>query len=117
MPTLVRLIYEPADRLPIPGLLGRRLRAYTQWWIGVERDKREFLKLITWIDGSVTNGMEQAAVLGFLGEPVASFTNAGTVEAHFSYFAEALTYGSLTNGFIIWFSNGVVSGKSPSTGR
>ncbi len=113
-PTVVRIIYEPQDRMPLPEPLGRFLRGYNGWWMGVDRDKKEFLKLMAWIDSSVTNGRRQSAVLGRLGEPVSSFTNGGIVEAHFNYLAEAITYGSETNGFVIWFSNGVVFGKSPS---
>jgi len=116
VPPAIRLIYEPQDRMALPEPIGRLLRRYTQWWMGVDRDKKEFLKLIARIDSSVTNGMEQSVVLGLLGEPVSSFTNGDTVEAHFTYLAEAITYGSMTNGFVIWFSNGVVFGKSPSTG-
>lgn len=116
VPPAIRIIYGPQDRMALPEPLGRLLRRYNQWWMGVDRDNEEFFKLVARIDGSVTKGMEQSAVLGLLGEPVSSFTNGGTVEAHFTFLAEAITYGSMTNGFVIWFSNGVVLGKSPNTG-
>ena len=115
VPVAIRVIYEPQDRMRLPEPFGHLLRRYNQWWMGVDRDKKEFLTLMARIDSSVTNGMEQSAVLGFLGQPVVSFTNGRIVEAHYAYLAEAITYGSMTNGFVIWFSNGVVFGKSLTT--
>jgi hypothetical protein len=115
VPAAIRFIYEPQDRMRLPEPFGHLLLRYNQWWMGVDRDRKEFLTLMARIDSSVTNGVEQSAVLGLLGQPVVSFTNGGIVEAHYVHLAEAITYGSRTNGFVIWFSNGVVFGKSPST--
>jgi len=115
VPVAIRVIYEPQDRMPLPEPLGHLLLRYNQWWMGVDRDRMEFLRRMARIDSSVTNGVEQSAVLGLLGQPLVSFTNGSVVEAHYVYLAEAITYGSPTNGFTIWFSNGVVFGKSPST--
>lgn len=118
VPAPIRVIYEPQDRMPVPEPLGRLLRRYNQWWMGVERDKREFLQFMARIDSSITNGMEQSGVLALLGQPAGWFTNAGSVEAHYTYLLEAITYGDYrTNGFVICFSNGLVFRKSPITGR
>jgi hypothetical protein len=115
VPVAIRVIYEPQDRMRPPEPFGHLLLRYNQWCMGVDRERKKFLTLMGRIESSVTNGVEQSAVLGLLGQPVVSFTNGGIVEAHYVYLAEAITYSSMTNGFVIWFSNGVVFGKSPST--
>jgi len=116
VPATVRLIYEPADRLPIPEWLGRPLRRYTQWCMGVEHDKREFRKLMARIDTSITNGMEQSGVIQLLGQPDGDFTNGESVEAHYAFWPGVITDGGyMTNGFVIWFSKGLVLRKSPIT--
>jgi len=117
VPAAVRILYEPQDRMPIPDSLGRVLRRYNQWWMGVERDKREFRRVIAQIDSSITNGMEQSRVIGLLGQPVGWFTNANRIEAYYFYWSDVEMYGGyMTNGFVIYFSNGVVSSKSPIIG-
>ena len=115
LPAAIRVVYEPQDRMRPPQPFAHLLVRYNRWWMGVDRDKKKFLMLMARIDSLVTNGVEQSAVLELLGQPVVSLTNDSIVEAHYVYLAEAITYGSMTNGFVIWFSNGVVSGKSPST--
>ena len=119
VPGVVRAMYEPLDRMPIPEALGRPLRRYNQWWMGVEKDEREFRSLMARIDGSITNGVPQAEVTRLLGEPITWSTNADTVEAHYFYMPEVVLYGGyFTNGFNIAFSNGAVVRKSyATTGR
>ncbi len=115
VPAVVRMIYEPLDRAPIPQPLAGLLLRYNQWWMGVEQDKRAFRKLMAQIDKSITNGMPQSQVFALLGEPLASFTNAGTIEAHWFYMPEAILYGYMTNGFVITFTNGEVLRKAAIT--
>ena len=116
VPRVVRVVYEPLDRMRIPEALGRPLHWYNQWWMGVEKDKREFRSLMDWIDSSITIGVSQAEVTRLLGQPIAWLTNTDTVEAHYIYMPEVVLYGgSFTNGFHITFSNGVVVCKSYAT--
>ena len=113
VPTVVRVIYEPLDRMPIPEGLGRLLRRYNLWWMGVEKDKREFRDLMARLDGSITNGMSQLDVTRLLGEAKRWTTNADTVVAHYFYMPDAVLYGGcFTNGFNVGFSNGTVVCKS-----
>jgi hypothetical protein len=118
VPAPVRMLYQPLDRMPMP--LGRLLRRYNLWWMDVEHDKREVRKLVARIDTSITNGMERSDVIKLLGQPAGWFTNAGGVQALYMYWPEVATSGRIygaymTNGFNIWFSNGLVLSKSPIT--
>ena len=115
VPAGIRMIYEPLDHAPVPQPLAGLLLRYNQWWMGVEHDRRAFRNLMAQIDKSITNGMAQPQVVALLGEPLASFTNADTIEAHWFYMPEAVTYGYVTNGFVIAFANGVVVRKDPIT--
>jgi hypothetical protein len=114
VPSAVRVIYEPLDRLPIPGPLARMLRHYNYWWMDVEGDKKKLSKLFTQIDISITNGMPQNQVVGFLGPPIMWSTNGNMIEATYEFVPLGrIPYGSFTSGFTMTFSNSVVLRKSP----
>jgi hypothetical protein len=83
--------------------------------MGVERDKKKLSKLIRLIDRSITNGMTQDQVVGFLGQPVLWSTNDSLIDADYDYAPIGTYYGDITNGFVITFSNGMVLRKSQIT--
>ena len=114
VPAVVRMIYEPLDRAPIPQPLAGLLLRYNQWWMGWNRTRERSAS--SWHRStSRSRRMPQSQVFALLGEPLASFTNAGTIEAHWFYMPEAILYGYMTNGFVITFTNGEVLRKAAIT--
>ena len=43
VPPLVRAVYQPLDKMPVPESLGRMLRSYNRWWMGADNEKADFI--------------------------------------------------------------------------
>ena len=115
LPAIVRMVYEPLDKMPIPEPVGKWLRGYNRWWMRASSEKTDFVRQIAQIDSWIKPGKLQSDVIGALGEPLWWTTNADRVVAQFSFGPPAVPFDILTNGFRIEFSNGVVVAKTATT--
>src|SRR4030095_11057430 len=115
LPAIVRMAYEPLDKMPVPEPIAKCLRGYNRWWMRANSEKADFIKQVAQIDSWLKLGMRQSEVMAAWGEPLWWETNADKVAAEYMLDPPAAPFDILTNGFRIEFSNGVVIAKRPNT--
>ena len=80
-----------------------------------QENVEKFKQIFAQLDAAVQVGMPLTNAITILQVPPRIYTNDnGTVEAHFTYMPSMLdhaTYRMLTNGFVLWASNGIVVRK------
>ncbi len=116
LPVVVRFVYEPLDKLPIPDPVGKWLRGYNGWWMRASSEKADFVRQMAQLESLIKPGMLQSDVVRALGEPLWWTTNEGCVIGEFIFAPPIVSFDVLTKGFRIEFSNGVVVRRTPRTG-
>ena len=119
LPSIVRALYGPLDKMPIPEPIARMLRGYNQWWMRANAEKAlaDWGRRIGQIDQYISVGTQQTNVISMLGQPETWDTNGGHIVASYTFPLPTMDYDIITNGFWITFANGIVVGKTPITIR